>query len=46
MSTFYFDKILETKKIDKMLQSNFFVNSNTFKDFGAILNSVASKENK
>jgi hypothetical protein len=46
MSTFHFVKVLETKKIDKMLQNHFFVNSNNFMDFGAFFNSVASKENK
>jgi hypothetical protein len=48
MSTFHFEpkfltKFRNQKKCFKII---FSVNTNTFKDFGAIFNSVASKENK
>jgi hypothetical protein len=48
MSTFHFEPKFLTKfrNQKKCFKINFFVNTNTFKDFGAIFNSVASKENK
>jgi hypothetical protein len=43
---FILTKFKKSKKLTKCFKIIFYVNSNTFKDFDAIFNSVASKENK